>query len=738
MKFKNFPLLLLLFAALQSSGQKKILDSLKRAYAGEKQQAVKTAILKDIAYRYFDTPSHGTNYDSLQRYFNLLTENYPSFFAQGDSLLLYGKIVNTQYRDSLDSKSRLNRSISYFLKAIPFFERSGDLNGAGEAYLQVALTKKTIYRGISVSNSSEIISYLNKAINAFERAGNKKNVLSTYMELQINYQDIGNEYFADLYLEKAYLLSKAINDDYEQANILTLYANNKATKAIGGTNFDIINIDSKLSAAGRAQLEDAVEKLKTALPLWTRAKSVDGYIYAMNDLAYFYAYLQDKDSALHYGFLLLDYTRSKKNEQEDLAAVYGTVGDVFHSFKDYDRALVYMDSCYFIARELGIANYIKDLAANYARIYSIKKNYAKAFEFQRLYIHLNDSMSVADIENSTAELQTKYETEKKEGQILSLNLENKVKDEENKRQRLFTIGSIAAGIVVLLFALFILRSLRANKRKNKIIEQQKLAVEEQKTLVEEKHREITDSINYARRIQRSLLASKRSLDEHLVNYFILFAPKDVVSGDFYWAKELTNGQFALVTADSTGHGVPGAIMSMLNIACLNEVVSLGICQPNEILFETRKRIIDHLKNDGSEHGGKDGMDCSLISFDREKMMMHCACANNPVWVIRRGEMIELKPDKMPVGKHDKDNEPFQLQSFQLEKNDMVYTLTDGYADQFGGPKGKKFMSKPLRELLLSSCTKDLGEQKIILNDTFNRWKANSEQVDDVTIVGIRV
>lgn len=267
----------------------------------------------------------------------------------------------------------------------------------------------------------------------------------------------------------------------------------------------------------------------------------------------------------------------------------------------------------------------------------------------------------------------------------------------------------------------------------------------QKHLIEEKHKEITDSINYAERIQRALLASKTLLDENLnsktgnnSNYFILFKPKDVVSGDFYWATKLSNNNFALVTADSTGHGVPGAIMSILNIACLKEAVIQGINSPDLLLNETRKLVIENLKNDGSEEGGKDGMDASLLSFDFKKMEMYCSSANNPIWILRGSELIEIKADRMPIGKSDKDKIPFTLRTFKMQKDDVIYTLTDGFPDQFGGELGKKFKYKKLQEILLQIHAEPMATQKQKLSEIFDTWKGELEQVDDVCLIGVRI
>ncbi len=272
-----------------------------------------------------------------------------------------------------------------------------------------------------------------------------------------------------------------------------------------------------------------------------------------------------------------------------------------------------------------------------------------------------------------------------------------------------------------------------------IAEEQKGIIAHQKQIVEEKHREITDSINYAERIQKSFLATKELLDTNLREYFVYFQPKDVVSGDFYWASVLNNGHFALATADSTGHGVPGAIMSILNISCLeNAIGEYNLACPSEILNHTRSKIIERLKKDGSPEGGKDGMDCSLISFDFEKNTLCYSAANNPIWIVRDQSLMEFAPDKMPVGKHDRDTVSFTQHTIELKKNDVVYAITDGFPDQFGGPKGKKYMYKQLKELLISIAHLPMAEQKKVLAHSLNTWKGRLEQIDDITVVGVRV
>jgi ligand-binding sensor domain-containing protein/serine phosphatase RsbU (regulator of sigma subunit) len=276
------------------------------------------------------------------------------------------------------------------------------------------------------------------------------------------------------------------------------------------------------------------------------------------------------------------------------------------------------------------------------------------------------------------------------------------------------------------------------EKQKEVLELAHKETEKQKAQVEEAHKEITDSINYAERIQRSFLATDDLLSQNLNDYFVFFQPKDVVSGDFYWAGKLSNGDFAMVNADSTGHGVPGAIMSILNISSIEEAIKEGSTAPSQIFNKTRNFIIERLKKDGSPEGGKDGMDASIICFDFENNRFSYTAAQNPIWIIRGGELIEIKPEKMPIGKHDKDNIPFVGGEFEIQKGDQIYTLTDGFQDQFGGPKSKKFMVKNLREYVLSISHLPMQEQHQKFKEAFANWKGDVEQVDDVCVIGVKI
>lgn len=263
-------------------------------------------------------------------------------------------------------------------------------------------------------------------------------------------------------------------------------------------------------------------------------------------------------------------------------------------------------------------------------------------------------------------------------------------------------------------------------------------ISHQRDLIEEKNKDIVSSINYAKRIQTALLASDTLLNKNMPEHFVLYKPKDIVSGDFYWG-EAVDGKFLLCTGDCTGHGVPGAFMSLLGISFLNEIViERKIVRPDLIFNQLRDDIIRTLNPAGTLEEGRDGMDAVLCSFDFANHKLEFSCSNNPLWVIRENKLIEFKPDKQPIGMYEGELKPFALQEFPIQKGDMIYAFTDGYADQFGGEKGKKFKYKHFQEELLKNHMKPVAEQRAILDDIIEKWKGSLEQVDDILVIGIRI
>ena len=289
-----------------------------------------------------------------------------------------------------------------------------------------------------------------------------------------------------------------------------------------------------------------------------------------------------------------------------------------------------------------------------------------------------------------------------------------------------------------------MRLRRKNEKLEAIVQERTAEIRKQNIELAQQKKEITDSIYYAERIQRAILPQIERIKGMISGYFILFKPKDIVSGDFYWLAE--NGKKIIIAAvDCTGHGVPGAFMSMLGVSFLNKIIlENNTVQANRILNDLRQNVIQSLKQTGKEGEARDGMDMSLVVIDMENMSMEFAGANNPMYMIREDELNETKADRMPIAYHIKSDE-FSNQIIPLRKGDNYYLFSDGFADQFGGPAGKKYKYRPFRELLLKHKDQSMDDQKKILEDTIETWKAGPdpdgrpyEQVEDIRGSGIRM
>ena len=296
-----------------------------------------------------------------------------------------------------------------------------------------------------------------------------------------------------------------------------------------------------------------------------------------------------------------------------------------------------------------------------------------------------------------------------------------------QKQKIIILASIVALLLLFGLVYFIWSNYRNKKRANILLQAQKDQISYQK-----KH--ITDSIEYARKIQTAILPSMEFFSDNL-DHFVLFMPRDIVSGDFYWAEEL-DGKFLVVTADCTGHGVPGAFMSMLGISLLNEIIlTEGITRPDLILNMLRDKIVVALKQEAGSII-KDGMDMTVCLIDRSKNLLEFSGANNPLYIISGGELEQIKGDKMPVAIHEV-MEPFTLHQYTLRGGESLYTFSDGYADQFGGPKEKKFLSRNFKKLLLTMQDLPMIEQAQRLDEVFADYRKELEQIDDVVVIGIR-
>jgi len=379
-------------------------------------------------------------------------------------------------------------------------------------------------------------------------------------------------------------------------------------------------------------------------------------------------------------------------------------------------------------KEIILANQVKEIKSQVEKVYQQKQVLDK----------LESGIKQKEVE--IAKQTSLIESQK--GQIF-----DQLKQIE--KQKLITSFVAVALILVTGLGYFVYVNYRNKKKANEILEEknrlitlqkeeiqmQKEVAEMQRDQIAYQKKHITDSILYALRIQRAILPSLELFTDK-IEHFVLYKPRDIVSGDFYWVHQ-TDNMWIVIAADCTGHGVPGAFMSMLGVSFLNEIVSnKHILKPDQILNGLRDNIISALKQKESQSDVKDGMDISVCAIDFNTGILEWAGANNPLFLIQNGELNHVKGDKMPVAIHDL-MDPFTLHTFKLNKGDTFYIFSDGYVDQFGGVNQKKFLSKNFKDVIMSFQDNSMYEQGSKLDEIFEDWKKDVEQVDDVTVIGLR-
>jgi serine phosphatase RsbU (regulator of sigma subunit) len=566
-----------------------------------------------------------------------------------------------------------------------------------------------------------------KALDINKKLNNKKGIASCLGNIGIIYDEQGS-------------YDKAM-DYYNQS--LSIY------QSIGEKN-GIAGVVNAIGVVYREQKNyaKAREYYEKAMTIDSELGNKDGIARILGNIGNIYSDENNEKKAVEFGLKALAIYRETGN-RNGIALNLGNIGDSYYKQKSFITAKSYLDSALAISKEIGNVEVIRDVYGALSLLDSAKNDFNAALKDYKEYIIYRDSLINDANTKKTVQTEMNFEfSQKQAAEKAEQDKKDAIAEQDRNKQKVIRNSFIAGFILMIALAFFIFRGLQQKQKANLIItrqkeevEQQKQLVEQQKTIVEEKNKDITDSIHYASRIQRALLTTDEYIGKHLNEYFILFKPRDIVSGDFYWSYTTPQGAVHIACCDCTGHGVPGAFMSLLNISMLNEsVIERGITTPDMVLNGIRTNIIKALNPKGLDTESKDGMDCSYCVFDMKHSTIQVACANNPVWIVRNGtqSVEEIAPDKMPVGIQYGTEKPFTLHTVKLNKGDCIYMFTDGYADQFGGPKGKKFKYKTLQEKLIAISHKPLADQKQILENTIQNWKGDLEQVDDILVIGIRI
>ena len=433
--------------------------------------------------------------------------------------------------------------------------------------------------------------------------------------------------------------------------------------------------------------------------------------------------------------------RIKFGNKTEISNGYMGIADFNRHFGKFELALMNVKRGVDIAKEINNLPKLQFGYKVYYKIYEDMGDYEKAYDYAKLFTHIKDSILNENSAEQIAELEVTYETEKKKKKIELLTKEKELTKLKLDNYKI-PIYSFSIGLIlVIVLTVFIYFGYREKKKVNVELTDINYKITNQKLIIEEKNKDITDSIKYAKKIQEAILPSDERLASLLPNSFVVYLPKDIVSGDFYWVEEV-NKKVCFAAVDCTGHGVPGAFMSIIGNNGLNQaVLEEKKDRPDLILNSLNDSVNNTLKQTLEEPSVKDGMDLSLcsIEYQEDGSVLNYAGAFNPLWIISEEELIEYKADRQPIGSFmGMKPKPFTNHEVKLSKGDTIYVFTDGFADQFGGENGKKYKYARMKEFLLSISNRSLNEQKELIIEEFNNWKGNIEQIDDVCIIGVRV
>ncbi|OFX85672.1 MAG: hypothetical protein A2X00_12710 [Bacteroidetes bacterium GWE2_32_14] len=502
----------------------------------------------------------------------------------------------------------------------------------------------------------------------------------------------------------------------------------------------------------------AIEYYEKSLDLNKKLDDKRGLSSSYNNLGVLHEHLNLFAQARDYYKKSLDL-EIELGDMDGISTSYLNLGGINLKLKKFNEAIAFCEK----SMEIAQANGFKiTLELTYDILYKIYKEtnaYEKSLYYLELYNQLNNKRINEESSVRVAELELKYNSDKHQQEISLLNRQKKLRS-------VLMYVLFGAILIFIIQIIFMIRENKKRRRNNQLLRiqnqeilQHKEEIETQRDEIEaqrdeiqrqieiaeyhkdqvvKQNKDMTDSIEYAKNIQIALFPDKFTLQKVLNKGFCLFKPKDIVSGDFYWVAQIGNKSI-IVAADCTGHGVPGAFMSIIGINFLNEIVfDEHIITPNEILNRLRKKIVKTLVSSNKIDEAKDAIDISLIVIDRENMKLEYAGAYNHLYFIRDHMLEIIRADKMPVGISAKAMDPFTNHEIDIRIGDQFYMFTDGFVDQFGGPQKKKFRIGNLRELLLDVHEKPIDEQKQIIFETFINWRGTQQQVDDILLIGIRI
>lgn len=586
------------------------------------------------------------------------------------------------------------------------------------------------FLGLAYSNKSNYTKAMEhhlKALKIRESVGDRLPVAASL-------NNIGNVYIrltdydkALEYYTRSYRIKKEIGDK----------------KGIGYSLSNIGNVYYQLS-----NYKTALEYHQQSLKLREELGNEDAISASLSNIGIVYSELLAFDKALDYQERSFEL-RKKLGDKVGMSASLLNMAEVFMRQNKFAKAVHYLNRALLIALEVGDLDLQMEIHQSLFVCDKALDKAAAALEHYMQFIAIRDTISNVENSKKVFQKELEYEYEKKEmkskEQELRRNLEYQAKA---KQQRIIIYASILGLIIVSVFSFFMYKRFvekRKSERelagKNSLLETQQKEINEKNLALESKNNEITESIEYAKTIQEALLTSKEYLDGLFKDHFVLFKPKDIVSGDFYWAYKSKSNKVFWAVADCTGHGVSGAFMTMIGNSLLNEIIIENEAEdPGFILDKLRDSVIKTLNKDtgkGKFEMLRNGMDIALCVWNKESNQLSFSGANNLLLIVRNGELIEIKGDRQPIGIHKKMT-PFTVSNFNLAQGDRIYTFSDGYADQIGGPQEQRFKIDNLKNKLIEIHVLPMERQSKELIATYEDWKCGFDQIDDVAMMGILI
>lgn len=554
------------------------------------------------------------------------------------------------------------------------------------------------------------------ALRIQKQINDQLGVSQTYNNLGLAYENQGKNYQALDYYKKTLSIAKKIKHE--------------RTISIATNNIGIIYMNLKKHDLALQSYLYCVEYEK-------KSKDEVALSDSYNNIGLIYLNQKKFDLAEKY---FTESLKIRKAHKDNLGVCnsYNNLGTLAFNQNIFPKAKVYFMQSIEIGKKFGLKKNLLYAYQNFVSMAKQEKNTTDELKYFKLFVQYSDSiMNENNIREQTQdEMQYAFDQKIAAEKLIDQKKALKIKHEKHK-QNLITWAITVVAILTFIFTWFLYKRWKVAKNQNIIIEEQKKLVEEKNRQVELKNQEIMDSITYAKRIQSAILPPERLVKEYLLNSFVLYKPKDIVAGDFYWIEPIDD-LIIFAVADCTGHGVPGAMVSVVCHNALNRSVrEFGLTVPGEILDKAREIIVSEFEK--NDENVSDGMDISLCSLNIESMKLQWAGANSPLWLIKKQDdtIVKVSPNKQPIGKHISYN-AFETQSIDIEKGDSIYLFTDGYADQFGGKDEKKFKSKNMRKLIKEIHNEPMHIQRIKFEETFEQWKGDFEQVDDVCVIGIQL